>query len=503
MNIRTVTQSVKVLTTDALVVAAAQNNNGEEPAILFSPVTTAVDKSLNALITTCWNEKEFKANHGELLTLHPQGQLAAKRVIVVGLGSQRTITAQTIRRASAIAIRHLQGSGAHHVTLALDWSSLDSAQLIEAEVEGALLGAYTFTNYQQRNEQRKGIESLSIYVEGDAQTVFEQAIEKGRILAETTNFARDLVNEPPNVLTPEELASRAVTMARQVGLEYEVFELEKIRELRMGGLLAVGQGSAQTPRFIVLRYHGAPQAAEKGIALIGKGITFDTGGISIKPQDGMDAMKSDMAGAATVLAAIQAVALLKLPVNATAIVPTAENMVSGTAYRPGDILRLMNGKTIEIVNTDAEGRLILADALSYAVAEGFSPVIDLATLTGGIVIALGKTMTGLFSNDEELAQQILDAARNAGEKFWQMPLDEEYSEQIKSDVADVKQTGGRMASSVTAAKMLENFVSNTKWAHLDIAGTSYFDSKKPYQEKGGTGVGVRTLVELLTCSGQE
>lgn len=258
----------------------------------------------------------------------------------------------------------------------------------------------------------------------------------------------------------------------------------------------MAQGSAEPPKFIILRYRGAPQSADKGIALVGKGITFDTGGISIKPADRMDEMKADMAGAAAVIGAMQAIAVLKPAVNVTALVPSSENMPSGTAYRPGDILRIMNGKTIEIVNTDAEGRLVLADALSYAVKEGLSPIIDVATLTGGIVVALGSVMSGLFCNDEQLRDELIVAGQAAGEKFWPMPLDEEYAELIKSEIADIKQTGGRGASSVTAAKILQNFVGDAQWAHLDIAGTDSTD-KKPYQEKGATGVAVRTLAEFV------
>ena len=266
--------------------------------------------------------------------------------------------------------------------------------------------------------------------------------------------------------------------------------------------IGVSQGSAQPPHFIVLRYRGAPENPQT-IGLVGKGITFDTGGISIKPADNMDEMKGDMGGAAAVFGAMQAIANLKPHINVTALIPTCENMPSGTAYRPGDILRILNGKTIEIINTDAEGRLILADALSYAVKQGLSPIIDLATLTGGIVVALGSVMTGLFCNNESLTNEIIAAGRRAGEKYWPMPLDDEYQEQIKSDIADIKQVGGRSASSVTAAKILEHFVDDTQWAHLDIAGTSYVESKKSYQEKGGTGVGVRTLIELILHRAQK
>jgi leucyl aminopeptidase len=428
------------------------------------------------------------------------GRLVAKRVIVVGLGDQQKIDAQVVQRATASAARHVQNTGAHHILLAADVPSdrLDTAQQVQAQLEGAFLGLYTFRIYQRTGDDRngEGVSHIKLLAEEGNKAEFEQAIHKAQILAHATNSARDLINEPPCTLTPRELASRAAAMAKEVGLECEIWDKAKITELGMGGLLGVSQGSAEPPRFIILRYRGAPDS-DKGMALVGKGITFDTGGISIKPAEHMDTMKGDMGGAAAVIGAMQAIGKLKPPVNVTALVPTCENMPSGTAYRPGDILRILNGKTVEIVNTDAEGRLILADALSYAAREGLSPIIDLATLTGGIVVALGSTMTGLFCNDESLANEIIAAGRVVGEKYWPMPLDDEYSEQIKSDIADIKQTGGRSASSVTAAKILEHFVGDAKWAHLDIAGTSYLENKKSYQEKGATGVGVRTLAELV------
>ncbi len=498
MDVQITTQAIRNLSCDALIVAAARKGVGQE--VLLAKTATTVDGLLDGLIHERCTDGEFKGNPGEILTIHPMERLAATRVIVVGLGDLQKIDSQTVRRASATAARHLQNTGAHQIVLAMDVHSdrLDAAQEIQAQLEGVLLGLYTFRIYQQaeNNSNGKGISHIKLLAEEANKVEFEQAIHKAQILAGATNFARDLINEPPNVLTPSELANRASTMAKEVGLECEVWNKAKIAELGMGGLLGVSQGSAEPPQFIILRYLGAPDS-RKGMALVGKGITFDTGGISIKPAENMDTMKTDMGGAAAVIGAMQAIAKLKPPINVTALIPTCENMASGTAYRPGDILRIMNGRTIEIVNTDAEGRLILADALSYAAREGLSPIIDLATLTGGIVVALGSTMTGLFCNDEFLTSEIIAAGRVAGEKYWPMPLDDEYNEQIKSDIADIKQTGGRAASSVTAAKVLEHFVGDAKWAHLDIAGTRYLDSKKPYQEKGGIGVGVRTLAELV------
>ncbi len=277
-----------------------------------------------------------------------------------------------------------------------------------------------------------------------------------------------------------------------------MLEREQMQELGMGGLLAVSSGSAQPPKLAILRYRGAPAESKEHIALVGKGITFDTGGISLKPAERMHEMKGDMAGAAAVIGAMQVIGALRPAINVTALIPTTENMPDGSSYRPGDILRIMNGKTIEIVNTDAEGRLILADALSYAVIkEKATTIIDVATLTGGIVVALGSAMSGLFCNDDELSQKIIEAGQVEGEKFWRMPLDDDYLEQIRSEVADIKQTGGRYASSVTAAKILEHFVDSARWAHLDIAGTDFVDNKLPYQEKGATGFATRTLAAFV------
>ena len=496
MDIQTTTQTAQTVATDVLIVAATRKSGKDEQGVQLAGTAAAIDKTLNGLISERGADGEFKGGLGELLTVHTMGQMTTKRVLVVGLGSQNKVNAQSIRHASAVAARHAQNTGAHTITLALQSNGSQQETDVQAEVEGALLGLYTFKIYKQSEQSNNGknVSQITILSEGNTDAV-EPAIERGRVLAEATNFARNLVNEPPNVLTPTELANRATNMAKQVGLEYEVFDKARITELGMGGLLGVSQGSAESPQFIILRYRGG-QPDDKGMAIVGKGITFDTGGISIKPAANMDEMKGDMGGAAAVIGAMQAIAALKPRINVTGLVPTCENMPSGTAYRPGDILRISNGKTIEILNTDAEGRLILADALSYAVKEGLSPIIDLATLTGAIVIALGNVTSGVFSNDEQLASEIVAAGKVVGEKFWAMPMDEEYGESIKSDIADVKQTGSRAGSSIVAAKILEHFVGDAKWAHLDIAGTSYVDSKKPYQEKGATGVGVRTLVEL-------
>ena len=502
MDVRLIEQAIEDVQCDALVIGVSYKKIGQQSKkVILAETTKKVNSLLGGLIQTMYDDGEFKAELGEMITVHPMGKLAAKRVVVMGLGAQEKMNTQSIRRASAIASRHVQQTGAHQIALTLhsdEWN-IELNDSVQAEVEGALLGLYTFKKYKQANPNGNGrsISSIILLANHTNETKLGLSVDQGIALAEATNFARDLVNEPPNVLTPSELANRASAMANQFGVECQVLDRPEMQELGMGGLLAVAQGSVEPPKFIILRYRGAPEGENRGIALVGKGITFDTGGISLKAPEGMQQMKGDMAGAAAVIGAMHAIASLKPAMNVTALVPTTENMPSGTAYRPGDVLRIMNGKTIEIVNTDAEGRLVLADALSYAVKNGLSPIIDVATLTGGIVVALGSVMSGIFCNNQELTNEIIAAGQLAGEKFWPMPLDEEYKEAIQSDIADIKQTGGKYASAVTAAKILENFIGDAQWAHLDIAGTDFIDTKKPYQEHGATGVAVRTLAEFV------
>ncbi|MBE3565543.1 MAG: leucyl aminopeptidase [Thermogemmatispora sp.] len=510
LDLRLTNESVTEIACDALVVSAGRPR-GSEQARLSAP-GQLVDARLEGLLLESCTRGEIKGYSGEITTFYAPGKLAARRVIVLGLGDLERDATRTLRRACATLARQLQEKGARRVVLAIDVTSLQPAPgspqalttlaALQAQVEGFLLGLYRFSRYRSDGgrEYESAIRELLLQV-GLAQRAYdsstlEAALQRGRILAEATNFARDLVNEPPNILTPGELARRARSMAETWGLAYEVLERPQMEELGMGGLLAVSRGSSEPPYLAILRYRGAPEQAG-GLALVGKGITFDSGGLSLKSADGMATMKGDMAGAAAVLGAIQAIARLKPALNVTALVPTSENMPDGHSYRPGDILRIMNGKTIEIVNTDAEGRLILADAMSYAAREGLTPIIDVATLTGGIVVALGHVYTGLFSNDTRLSEELIAAGEAVGEKLWRLPLDDEYGEQIKSEVADIKQTGGRPASSITAAKVLEHFAGSAAWAHLDIAGTSFVDSPKPYQEKGATGVAVRTLAEFI------
>ena len=347
-----------------------------------------------------------------------------------------------------------------------------------------------------KESEYQDVEEMLI-VETDVAKVgaLEQGLEKGRVMAEATKLARDLVNEPSNYMTPSDMARVAREMARTYDFGLTVLEREQMEKEGMGSLLGVAQGSCQQPKLIILSYRG-DESTSKALGLVGKGITFDSGGISIKPSEGMAEMKGDMAGGAAVMAALCAVAQLKPKLNVTVMIPATENLPSGSAVKPGDILKAVNGKTIEVVNTDAEGRLILADALGYAVKQGLSPLVDVATLTGACYVALGNICSGVFGNSQELIDKVIEAGDEGGERLWQMPMYKEYKEQNKSEVADIKNSGGRWGGAITAALFLEEFVGDTEWVHIDIAGTSYTDKDRGYLAKGATGVGVRLLVNL-------
>jgi len=364
----------------------------------------------------------------------------------------------------------------------------------EAIAEGALLGLYTFTKYKKPDYE--DIEEMLIVAEEREEVpTIESAIDKGKIVASATNMARDMVNEPANHMTPSRMAEIAREIAGKYNLKFRVFDREDMEAMGMGALLGVARGSSQPPKLITLTYKG-DECSEKALGFVGKGITFDSGGISIKPSEGMEDMKADMAGAAAVMTALGAIGQLKPKINVTAIIPATENLPSGTALKPGDILKAMNGKTIEVISTDAEGRLILADALSYAVKQGLSPLIDLATLTGACRVALGLLYSGVFGNDQNLVDKVLKAAKKTGERMWQMPMPEEYKEQNKSEIADIKNSGNRYGGAVTAALFLAEFVDNTPWVHLDIAGPRLSAKESGYMVKGAAGFGVKTLVEL-------
>ena len=464
--------------------------------------TGAVDQALGGAITKLIAEGEIKGKLNELTLIHTFGKLEPERIIVVGLGKREKFTLDSIRGLMADACKFLRRLGIKRAATIVHGAGiggLDAERAAQAIAEGSILGLYTFRKHITKESEQGEIEELLI-VEHDESKIqtLERGVRRGRILAEATNFARDMINEPANYMTPSEMAEMARNVAAKYGLEVSVLDWEEMKSLGMGALLGVAQGSKQPPKFIILSYRGGDPSM-KTLGLVGKGLTFDSGGISIKPSESMDEMKGDMAGGATVIAVIKAIAELKLKLNVTGIIPATENLPGGAALKPGDILKAMNGKTIEVVNTDAEGRLILADALSYARKKGLSPLVDVATLTGACHVALGDICTGAFTNNQDLVSKVIKAAEEAGEKIWQLPMFEEYKEQNKSDVADIKNSGGRWGGAITAAQFLAEFSQDTPWAHLDIAGTSYTTKERAYLIKGATGVMVRTLVNFAAA----
>jgi leucyl aminopeptidase len=436
---------------------------------------------------------EFSGKLYEIAVLHrPQG-LAAKRLVVVGGGKRAAFSTVEARRVAGALVRALKGKGMHSLALVLD--PTDSAT-ITAAAEGALLGAWEPDKYKsdpKKNDKR--LHSFTLCLPA-ATPELQNAFERGRIIGEAQNLTRDLVNEPANQLTPAALAEAARSMASSSGLECEVLDTDAMTKLGMGALLGVAQGSSNPPFLAVIKYRPATPSGGDHLALIGKGVTFDTGGISIKPSDGMEKMKYDMAGAAAVIGAMRALAQLKPAIPVTGYIPTVENMLNGNAQRPGDIVTSLAGKTIEVLNTDAEGRLILADALTFATRNGATHLVDAATLTGAIGVALGHYNIGAFTNNEAFLARFMTAARVAGEKTWQLPMDEEYKDYLKSAFADLPNIGGRHGGSITAAWFLREFADPTPWVHLDIAATAGLDEGKAWLSKGPTGVAVRSFVEL-------
>jgi leucyl aminopeptidase len=430
----------------------------------------------------------------ELTLIHHPPGVAAKRVLLAGGGRAEAFHSAQVRKLAGAALRYLKSRSLKNIAMVLEggWAT---GELVSAAVEGAVLGDYEPDRYKSNGDHRSEVETFSVLAAQDGEDL-DRAVERGRILAEAQNFTRTLVNEPANRLTPSKIAEAAGELARETGLEVEVLDEARMKEMGMGALLGVAQGSAEPPALIVLRYRPEHQAAEAHLGLVGKGVTFDTGGISIKPADGMEKMKYDMAGGGAMLGAMRALAQLKPSIAVSAFIPCVENMPGSRAQRPGDIVTAMSGKTVEVINTDAEGRLILADAISYARQQGCTHLVDAATLTGAIVVALGHYRVGLFSNDDSLRDRVLTASELEGERMWPMPLDEEYKDYLKSVFADLPNVGGRWGGSITAAMFLKEFAEDTPWVHLDIAGTAWLDDGKAYLAKGASGIPVRTLVRL-------
>jgi leucyl aminopeptidase len=494
LEIKVIAGDIAQIEVDAIVVNLFEGV--EQPG----GATAAVDKALDGAISSLISRGAIKGKLGEVNIVHTFGkprQIRAGIVAVAGLGKHQDFNLDKIRGVVGEFCRVLRKLNCHKIATILHGAGIGGIELeasAKAIAEGALLGLYSFTKYK-KPEYENIQEMLIVVREKEKVPILEQAVGKGKLVAEATNLARDMVNEPANYMTPSQMAETAKEIANKYNLEFKVFDREDMEEMGMGALLGVAQGSNQPPKLITLSYKG-DEHSEKAIGFLGKGITFDSGGISIKPSEGMGEMKDDMAGAAAVMTALGVIAQLKPKVNVTAIVPATENLPSGSALKPGDVLKALNGKTIEVISTDAEGRLILADALSYAQRLGLSPLIDLATLTGSCRVALGLLYSGLFGNNQDLIDKVLRAAERTGERMWQMPMPEEYKEQNKSEIANVKNTGNRYGGAITAALFLAEFVNDTPWVHIDIAGTASSNKESGYIIKGATGVGVRTLVEL-------
>ena len=500
MEIKVIVGDITKIKTDAIIVNFFEGMESLDGDI------AVVDKALDGAISQLISQGEIKGKLNEITVVHSLGKLPTARVVVTGLGKQAELSINKIRGVVAETCRWLRKKGVANIASVAQGAGVngisfeDAAQTI---AEGALLGLYAFRKHITKEDDKLGeIKQLLIVGSDETKLSLEKGSDKGRILAEATNLARDMVNEPANYMTPSQMAETAMKLDKSHGLEVSVLEQEQMAELGMGALLGVAQGSRQPPKFIVIQYKGK-DAPEIDVALVGKGITFDSGGISIKPSEKLEEMKGDMAGGAAVMAAISAIAQLKPKTNVMAIIPATENLPDGNALKPGDVLTAMNGKTIEIISTDAEGRLILADALSYAKKQGAKLMIDVATLTGACRVALGDICTGAFGNNQELVNKVIAAGTEAGELIWQMPMYDEYQEQNKSDVADIKNVGGRLGGAITAAKFLAEFTNDIPWVHLDIAGTSLSDKERAYQVKGATGIPVRTLVNLVLSLAKE
>jgi leucyl aminopeptidase len=428
----------------------------------------------------------------EFTLLHQPETSAARRLLVVGVGKKSGFDSATMRKSVAAAVRFAKAKSIQEAAIAFD-AGLSTPENVSAAAEGAILGNYELDRHKSDKTGSKFLDRLTFAVEVDG---LDGALEEGKILAEAQNFSRMLGNEPPNRLTPVALASYAKSVAEEFGLGFEVLDRDRMTQLGFGALLGVAMGSAEPPVLILLRYVPNEPVSPIHLGLVGKAVTFDSGGISIKPAEGMEQMKYDMMGGATVIGAMQAIAQLKPGIAVTAVVASVENMLGGRAQRPSDIVTTLSGKTVEVLNTDAEGRMILADALTYAIRLGCTHLIDAATLTGAVVVALGHTYTGVFGNDDGLRDRWMKAAATEGERMWPLPIDDDFKERLKGSFADLQNIGGRYGGASIGANFLNEFVGATPWVHLDIAGTAWLDEAKPWMAKGPTGSPVRSFARV-------
>ena len=479
MELKLVRSAAPAVDADALILIGAE---GQKRPDLAAPLALQYESG------------EISGKPGEATLVHNVVGFKARRILVAGSGKPEKFDTAKLRKLVSTAVRTLSGKGIKTAALALD-AALATPANVAAAAEAALLGFWEPDRLKTGKEPEKRLESFTVAADS-SDSALDAAFEKGRILGEAANTTRDIAVEPPNRLTPLTLADRARAVATAAGLEIEVLDQDRMTQLGMGALLGVAMGSAAPPALIVIRYNPASGPTKDHLGLVGKGVTFDTGGISIKPAEGMEKMKYDMAGGAAVIGAMQAIAQLKPSVSVTGIIPAVENMPGSKAQRPGDIVTSLSGKTIEVLNTDAEGRLILVDAIAYAKQLGCTHLVDAATLTGAIVVALGHAASGVYSNDDTFLGAWMAASQTAGEQMWHMPLFEEYMDQLKCVYADIQNIGTRWGGACTAAMFLKEFVGDTPWIHVDVAGTAWLDDAKPYLAKGPTGTPLGTFVNL-------
>jgi len=486
------TESLVAVVLDYSEPAQKEKNKDAKPQLKLATSDTAVQSAATDLLAS----GELAGKPFEINLLHKPAGLKAKRLLLISGGAAKKFTSYELRRIAGAAVRTLKSRGIRSFAF-ITPTGISPVEAVTAIVEGALVGNFDPDYYRSDRKDQK-IDALTILASGNSdQAALEKAANEAQVIGESQNFTRDLVNEPSNRMTPTILGERAKKMCAEVGLKCEVYGADKIKELKMGAFWSVAQGSDEPPALIVMRYEPAGAPATPVLGLVGKGITFDTGGISIKPADGMEKMKYDMAGGATMIGAMRAIALLKPKVKVIGIVCATENMPSGKAQKPGDVQIAMSGKSIEIINTDAEGRLVLADGLFYARQLGCTHLVDAATLTGAVVVALGYANAGIFANDDAMYERFHKANEEAGEKMWRLPLDDEYKENIKSSIADIVNSGGRWGGAINAAMFLKEFAEDTPWIHLDIAGTAWMEDQKPWIAKGPSGIALRSLVEFV------
>jgi leucyl aminopeptidase len=491
---------IEELDVQALAVAVFKNEKSDDGFI------KKLDELSGGLVTSALEAEEFSGKEGETCYFHLVGNnnLKARRLLLVGAGEVDDYKEGQISHLVGTAVRSLRSKNAKSIAV-VPRASGDAELIASTAVQGAFIALFDPDKYRTVEREEKTVERLVVVIEGADEAAASKGVETGRIVGESINFTRDLANEPGAYMTPTDMAERAREIANEFGLSIDVLDEARMEQEGMGSLLSVSRGSDQPAKLIILKYTPATSEGDTGelLSFVGKGVTFDSGGISLKPGENMELMKYDMTGGATVLGAMRAIAQLKPPIPVLGVAPCTENLPSGKATKPGDVVKAMTGKTIEIINTDAEGRLILADAIAYAKKLGATKIIDMATLTGAVSIALGDVNAAVLGTDQELIDEIISAGKEVGEKFWQLPLDKEYSKQIKSDIADIKNVGGRKAGTITAAAFLKEFADGVSWAHLDIAGTAWGDDAKPYRSKGPTGIAVRTLLRIVDRASQK